>query len=462
MKGKISFTIVLLIMACMLVSPAFAGIPGTAPEISSLSAIIQPASNYPVIPHSIVPEITEVGKISLSIDAIGENTGSGSVIIVKPAGATVRSAYMAAATTGFSTHKLAAGDIKIDGTPVTWDIVDFPNSIQSYNYFTDVTSIVKSKIDSAPAGDVSFAVSEVNTYAIDGEILAVIFDDPAQTTDNTVILLFGAQKTTGDAFNIGLASPIDKTDPNLNLDFSLGISFGSQPGLQYSQVEVNGQRLTTSAGGQDDGADSNGALITVGGVGDTNANPADPFRTDDAGSHYDDELYDLLPFIANGDDLIQIGTLNPSNDDNIFFAALNLRSVTAVVGEGIILSPSSDVNKPGEMHTLTAKVQDDLGNPVEGEDVTFTVSSGPNAGITAMGMTDANGEVMFSYTSVVEGTDTIIASITDDAGKTVYSNEATKTWKGDIVVPEFPTFALPVSMVLGVVFLVYTFRGRKE
>src|SRR5262249_17268562 len=161
-------------------------------------------------------------------------------------------------------------------------------------------------------------VAENNAVSlIDGEVLAVIFDDPAQTTDNTVALLFGAQSTSGDTFSVLLGDPIDKTDPNLSLDMSLGISFGFQPSSpsQYSQVDVNGQRLTSSAGAQDDGESQNGALLTVGGLDDSDANPADPFihSTD---PRYDDELYNLLPFVNNGDTTISVNTLNPSNDDN--------------------------------------------------------------------------------------------------------------------------------------------------
>jgi hypothetical protein len=38
----------------------------------------------------------------------------------------------------------------------------------------------------------------------------------------------------------------------------------------------------------------------------------------------DDELYDLIPFVANGDTQIDVATINPSNDDNILFGAFFL------------------------------------------------------------------------------------------------------------------------------------------
>ncbi len=126
---------------------------------------------------------------------------------------------------------------------------------------------------------------------------------------------------------------------------SLGISFGFISGAivnQFSTVDVDGSRLTSSAGGQDDGDSANGALITVGGIGDTNANPP-PNTTTPAGAvdnfRFDDELYDLKPFVRTGDTSITVFTQNPSNDDNIFFSALFIGSAAAVVGEGIVVGP---------------------------------------------------------------------------------------------------------------------------
>lgn len=375
---------------------------------------------------SIIPHATETGKISLSMDGLGVYPGNSGIIQVdKPAGATVRKAYMAAATTGFRKHKLVTGDIKIDGVDVAWG-VETPSSIHSWNYWADVTSIVKSKIDTAPAGRVDFTITEADTSNTEGEVLAVIFDDPSQTSDNTIVILFGAQDIAGDTFAIGLAEPINTSDPNLALDMSLGISYGHQ-GSQYSTVDVNSNRLTTSAGGEDDGASANGALLTVGGLDDSNANPPNPYATP-TNPRSDDELYNLIPFVSDGDMAINVYTKNPSNDDNIFFASLFLASTTAVVGEGILLAPVSASNPVGTSHTVTATVQDDLGNPIVGRDVTFTVVSGPHTGQTSTVPTDASGEATFTYTGTSTGTDVIEATMMDSSGNLVTSNQVTKEW----------------------------------
>jgi hypothetical protein len=267
------------------------------------------------------PVVTESGKITLSVDAIGTNAPSGIVQAEKPsADATVRKAFLSCASLGY--RNIRNGDVKIDGISINWDITAFGNAGTAKNFFhntfSEITSVVKSKIDAAAPGRIDFSISEVSTGTIDGCILSVIFDDPAQVIDHTAILLFGSLSTIGDSFTINLLDPINKSDPSLVLDLSLGISYGYQGTGQYSTIDVNGMRLISSAGGQDDGAAMNGALITVGGLDDSNSNPS-PFDGPKGNPRSDDELYSLIPFVADGDRAITFNTLNPSNDDNIFF-----------------------------------------------------------------------------------------------------------------------------------------------
>lgn len=402
------------------------GVPGTVPNGFSQRLTSQSLGG------SSATQFTFNGKVSLSVDGLGTTSSTGNIRVDKPTGAKVRAAYLASASTGFSGYTIPNGGVLIDGAAVNWDLV-ISNSISSKNHWADVTSLVKTKIDAAPAGIVNFTITENNSPSIDGEILAVVFDDPGQTSDNTIVLLFGAQNIAGDTFNIGLATPINKSAPGFKLDFSLGISysyqqFGTQ---QYSQVDVNGQRLTTAAGGEDDGQSANGALLTVGGIGDSNANPADPYATPNATdqARSDDELYSLVPFVKDGDTSIKVFTKNPSNDDNIFFAALTLGATTAVVGEGIVLSPQAATNPVGTSHTVTATVQDSNGNPIPNRAVTFEVISGPNVGITGTATTDTTGKASFTYTgSGGPGTDQIQASYRNNQELIIRSNIVTKTW----------------------------------
>jgi len=46
--------------------------------------------------------VNETGKITVSVDGLGTTSATGTIRVRKPAGATVRKAYLAAASTGFS------------------------------------------------------------------------------------------------------------------------------------------------------------------------------------------------------------------------------------------------------------------------------------------------------------------------------------------------------------------------
>ncbi len=381
-------------------------------------------------PNALTPMVTESGFITLSIDGVGTTATAGVVDVQKPAGATVRRAFLAAVSLGGTQLQIPNGGVRIDGQSVNWSRT-VQSSIRSWNHSADVTALVKPKLDAAAAGRVSFTIAESSTANIDGEVLAVIFDNPAETTVNTAILLFGAQSTTGDTFNISLAEPINKNDPNLALDLSLGISYsfqaGNNPETQRSTVDVNGLRLTSQAGGQDDGASGNGALLTVGGLDDSNANPSP--HAGGPGPHTDDELYDLKPFVTQGSRQIVINTSNASNDDNIFFAALSLRSAAAVVGEGIVLGPTQATGEVGTSHTVTATLQDDLGRPVASRAVSFTVTRGPNAGRAGSAVTDSQGRASFTYVGTGgAGRDQVQASFVNSTGATAVSNLALKDW----------------------------------
>jgi len=60
---------------------------------------------------------------------------------------------------------------------------------------------------------------------------------------------------------------------------------------------------------------------------------------------------------------------------------------------------------------------------MQGETITFNITSGPHAGLSGTGITDANGLAGWNYTGTSAGTDVIVAS-----GAGVTSNEVTKTW----------------------------------
>ena len=252
----------------------------------------------------------------LSIDAVGlPDYTDGIVQADIPVGAQIYKAYLYSAAVWWS----GLGDVKFEGATLTsdassrLDVGSKEGNGASENRW-DVTGLVQAKVGGGN-GLFDFTVNELGY--LDGEVLAVLYGIPAAGL-KTAMIFDGELSTTGDSFNVNLSPAFDGSATIM----SLGISYGFQPAGQYSQVDINGQRLTSSAGGQDDGFGANGGLITAGGIGDSIANPLDPYATDGGGPGYDDELYNLAPFLTIGDNLITIRTLNPSNDDNVFFMGL--------------------------------------------------------------------------------------------------------------------------------------------
>lgn len=101
--------------------------------------------------------------------------------------------------------------------------------------------------------------------------------------------------------------------------------------------------------------------------------------------------------------------------------------IRAALNSTISLAPLTATNPVGTNHTVTATVTENS-IPVAGKTVTFTVTSGPNTGVTGTGVTDLNGQAAFTYTSSLPGTDVIQATYVDSAGKTKTSNTVQKTW----------------------------------
>lgn len=271
------------------------------------------------------------GNGNWSLDAVGGNgTPVGDLQALVPTGSTVVKAFLYSSL--HSTTSIPS--VNFDGTVISggsWTALGANGTLQAFR--TDVTAQVATKIGSGGVSPFTFSIlSESPNTTIDGEALAIVYSN-ASEQERTIAFLDGFSASGGDNTAINLSSPLTASqlaNPNFEALMSLGIGFGFQPSGQFSRVDVNGQRLTSSAGGFDDGAGENGALITIGGIGDSTANPANPLQTDSGGSRYDDELYNLVPFLAAGQSQIAINTTNPSGDDNIFFAGFNITASAGV------------------------------------------------------------------------------------------------------------------------------------
>ena len=400
-------------------------IPGTVKNFNQTTASSPISSTLRTTVVGLQQIYSSTGHYTLSTDGIGSNNTSMNIRVNKPnTQAIVQKAILLSTVTPYNT--ISDGCVTIAGQQVNWDgsaSVSFFTS-----YWADVTSVVADEINAFPAGISTLPLTECNTGIIDGEALLVVFSDPL-ATEKTIIIMGGAMNPSGDNFSVTLAQAIDPSQEGALLDMGLGIGFSFQlfGGNQTSEVTVNGQRITSSAGGEDDGQSGNGALITVGGIGDDHDNPVDPFAAP-TNIRSDDELYNILPFITNTTTSLVITTINPSLDDNIFLAYF-VTSGAAVVGEGILLSQTSSSGEVGSTHTVKAAVVNSTGEPVIDRELTFTITSGPNAGNTFSTNTDANGEAFYTYTGTGGvGTDNIQACFTNSQNQLDCSNTLTFEW----------------------------------
>ncbi len=264
----------------------------------------------------IVREV--IPDAALSIDGFGSTTNIGLIQANIPTGSTIQRAYLYAASVWNNSIY-----------PVTFqgNILDVSSAItlapqldnKATTVLWDVTGIIAS---SFTGGSQNFDIVENGDN--DGAVLVVAYSNPS-TQGFTSVILDGELSTGGDTSQFDFASPYTGGD----FLVSLASSFSRQPSGQFTQIDVttnstNNRRLTTSAGGQDDGEGADGGLITVGGIGDNPANVAPTAKPMD--TNLDDEYYNLAlgnsanpaPFILPGDTFLRLTTQNPTEDDNVF------------------------------------------------------------------------------------------------------------------------------------------------
>jgi len=96
-------------------------------------------------------------------------------------------------------------------------------------------------------------------------------------------------------------------------------------------------------------------------------------------------------------------------------------------GATLVLAPPTQTRAVGSSASVMATLACG-GTALQGASIDFSVQSGPNAGTTGSVTTDVNGDATFSYPGSATGTDTIIASTTNPAGK-ITSNNVTVVWQ---------------------------------
>ena len=297
---------------------------------------IAPASASLIVRESI-------SNAALSIDGFGSLSNSGIIQANIPTGSTIKRAYLYAASVWDMSPVYG---VTFNGNLLSLSSATIlsPNSNPATTARWDVTNIIAA---SFTGGLQNFSITENGPIPTnDGAVLVVAYSNPS-TQGFTSVILDGELSTGGDTSQFNFASPYTGGD----FLVSLASSYSLQPtSEQFTQIDVttnstNNRRLSTSAGGQDDGEwvdVGGGALMTVGGIGDDPTNP-DPLALSSDGPRIDDEYYNLAlgnsasaaPFISPGDTFLRLTTQNPTNDDNVFgmFITSKFKSTATPVPE---------------------------------------------------------------------------------------------------------------------------------
>jgi hypothetical protein len=280
-----------------------------------------------------------ISNAALSIDGFGSLSNNGIIQANIPAGSTIQRAYLYAASVW---NKSPVYGVTFHGNQLSLNSATIlsPNNNPAETARWDVTNIIAS---SFTGGLQDFSIVENGQN--DGAVLVVAYSN-SSTQGLTSVILDGELSTGGDTVQFDFDSPYTGGD----FLVSLASSYSSQPSGQFTQIDVttnstNNRRLSTSAGGQDDGEwvdVGGGALMTVGGIGDDPTNP-DPLALSSDGPRIDDEYYNLAlgnsasaaPFISPGDTFLRLTTQNPTNDDNVFgmFITSKFKSTATPVPE---------------------------------------------------------------------------------------------------------------------------------
>ena len=251
-----------------------------------------------------------------------------------PAGATILAAYLYVADVfGGCCGATKAGDVTLNGVflPEAAGTLLGPNVNPANTRRFDVTANVSAAIALAGGGLVNHTYLE--SAFTDGAVLVVVWQN-ATTTGGTAVILDGELALAGDSTTVNFGAYAGG-DFTMSLADSFSFGAGQFTTIDVTTSSTAKRRLSNCAGGNDDGnfVGSNGALMTAGGIGDSDTNPGPTCNGDSA----DDELYNLAkgdttdasPFIKLGDTSLTLDTVNPSNDDNVF--ALFISSAFAII-----------------------------------------------------------------------------------------------------------------------------------
>ncbi len=293
----------------------------------------------------IIPGGVVTGTVGVSSDGCGTNQPPCSISQDVIAGATVLKAFLYGTSVGFG--PTVSITVELDGTPIVLTALPHnqaPSGLISYR--ADVTTEVTTALTALSTH--TFSVDDSvgqSTGVVDGIGLVIIYSHASLPT-SSVLVFDGGQQASATVQNLVFGAPVDTSAVGFAAEMRLGIGFSAQDqsdpsgnshcggdSTMDSQIDVNGVRLTSCAGNEDDavGAFGDGALFTLGGVGDDLLNPSDPNQRSGQGATSeaidDDERYDISGFITDGDTGMLLRTENTSFDDNLFLSILYFKTI---------------------------------------------------------------------------------------------------------------------------------------
>jgi hypothetical protein len=294
-----------------------------------------------------------------------------------PVGSSVVHAYLYGTYEGASPLSSQSRTINFDGTNVVMEEIESNRNILPSTR-ADVTQQVAAKVGTG--GLVSFGIDSNPSGAalFQGAALVVIYSNPSSPLVS-VAVLDGAASSAGDTATLNFAYALDTNAPGFRATMAIGDGFSYQgegpsshkcgPEQQDSTIKIDEQLMTSCAGGYDDSPTTQ-FLISVGGIGDSIDDPANPATTTEG---TEDELYDLRPFLHNGDTQMTINTANASGDDDVFLAVIAITpNVSVGVGtESPPPPPRAEPPEAGTAPSIGAPADPAEGGPLVGRQGIF-------------------------------------------------------------------------------------------
>jgi uncharacterized protein (DUF2141 family) len=409
--------------------------PGGSQSVTGVDAAPETATNPNGTQHQVTVTLTGAGG---PIQGVTPNSVIASNASGRPAGdvadANAGTSPNAAANTGnFNAYSCTVSNAQGVSTCTFQDTTGTPAGTDTIVFYVNQTGGGTAGPD---AGEPQDAVQK--TWTAGPQNLNLDLTCAGTGTQDTQDL--GQQ--TGDPYN---ANNPDCTNPLSDPDEIFTARVFNDAGIGQANIRVDfsfGQRTNGNAAGANNSTNDATLNATPGGqVGTTPAN-LQTFCLTDANGTCSVTLTNATP--QAGDTIEVTGSISgqtiPGTQGGSTDSATKQWQAGAVNQVGsVTVTPRAATNQVGTPHTVTATVRNQFGQPVQGANVDFTITNGPNAGLAQAGMTDAvtdaNGTATFTYTSNAVGTDTIRActetggSENDTCNGGEPSGTATKTWQ---------------------------------